>query len=90
MESYFGGVLNPSIDVSVIENDIIALDVFVVVVDDESDHRLELLHKHCASGSFLHLAIMTKNLLHLVICLIRLKLIIKMELYTLLVDYILL
>lgn len=45
MKSDFGGKFSPSIDVSFIANDIIALDV---VAGDEFDHSFELLHKDFA------------------------------------------
>lgn len=48
MKSDFGGIFSPSIDVSFIADDIIALDVVVVVVGDEFDHSFELLHKDFA------------------------------------------
>lgn len=46
MKSDFVGVFNPSIDVSVIADDIITVDDVV----DEFDHRFEMLHKDCALG----------------------------------------
>lgn len=46
MKSDFGGKFSPSIDVSFIANDIIALDV--VVAGDEFDHSFEFHHKDFA------------------------------------------